>query len=522
MRTGIAARAARRSKWSRRLLPLVGSAVLGGPTTTSAVAQSPESPRAQQSPESPGERLPVRKVVLDNGLTVLILPREGAPTVSFVMQFAVGGVNERLGTTGTAHLLEHMLFKGSETIGTSDVAAERALFVRMDSIHDELLTARAAGVVDRVAELDERIDALEDEARGYVVSNEFDRILTRAGAQGLNAQTNSEATIYQVELPANRAELFFALEADRMSHPVFREFYTERDVVVEERRMRVETSPGGMLYEAHLAAAFTMHPYGVPVVGYMSDLQTLRRQDVEAYHRRYYGPDNAVLAVVGAVDADRVEAWARRYLGPIERGEEPSPLLAVEPGQRGERRVVVEWDAQPQVRIGWHVPAAMHEDAAPLSVLSYLLTGGRTSRIHRRLVLEERMAAAVFSSIGPGSLYPRLFQIDATPRFPYRTDQLEAVIYEEIERIAREGPHADEVERVRNQIAAGSIRAMRSNLGLAFQLAGAEAQLGDWRESFRDADRLRAVTPEDVRRVARAYLTQANRTVATLVRKASR
>ena len=226
---------------------------------------------------SPGERLPVRKITLDNGMRVLLLPREGAPTVSFVMQFGVGGVDERLGTTGIAHLLEHMLFKGTETVGTTDVDAERALFIQMDDAHDNLLQARGEGDEDRVRELSGEIDLLEDEARAFVQSNEFDRILTQAGAQGLNATTTNESTMYFVEVPANRAELFFALEADRMTSPVFREFYSERDVVMEERRMRVETSPAGLLYEAHVAAAFTMHPYGVPVVGYASDLEALSR-----------------------------------------------------------------------------------------------------------------------------------------------------------------------------------------------------------------------------------------------------
>ena len=216
------------------------------------------APLAAQT--SPGERLPVTEVTLENGLRVLVLPRETSPTVAFVMQFKVGGVNEHIGNTGIAHLLEHMLFKGSETIGTTDFDAERSLFVEMDQAHDRLLEARALGDTALANELDVRIDELEDAARAHVVGNEFDRILTRAGAQGLNATTTSESTLYFVELPANRAELFFALEADRLSRPVFREFYSERDVVMEERRMRVETSPAGLLYEAHLAAAFTMHP----------------------------------------------------------------------------------------------------------------------------------------------------------------------------------------------------------------------------------------------------------------------
>lgn len=467
---------------------------------------------------SPGESLPVHAVTLDNGMRILLLPRGGPPTVSFVLQFAVGGVHERLGTTGIAHLLEHMLFKGTETIGTTDVEAERQLFVLMDEAHDELLLARADRNEKRVGDLSQRIAELEDEARVYVESNEFDRILSRAGARGLNAMTTNESTMYFVDLPANRIELFFALEADRMANPVFREFYSERDVVTEERRLRIETNPTGLLLEAHMRAAFTLHPYGVPVVGYMSDLETMSRADVRAYYRRFYGPNNAVLAVVGNFDVAEVEDWARRYLGPIPRGEVPPPVLAEEPAQRGERRVNIEWDAQPQLRIGWHVPSSLHEDAPALAVLSSILTGGRTTYLHRRLVIEERIATSIFSSMGPGSLYPQLFQIEATPVYPATTADLERAIYDEIVEVARKGPTSAEVERVSNQIAAGAVRRIESNLGLAFQIAGSESLFGDWRETFRSSARLRRVTPDDVRRVADQYLRVANRTVATLVK----
>lgn len=468
--------------------------------------------------ESPGERLPVRDVALDNGMTVLILPREGAPTVSFVVRYAVGGVHEHLGTTGIAHLLEHLLFKGTPTIGTTDVDAERALFARMDAAHDTLLAARAAEDEARAAELRERIEALEDSARTFVVPNEFDRILTEAGARGLNATTTSEATTYFVELPANRAELWFALEADRMTHPVFREFYSERDVVTEERRMRVETSPAGLLYETHLATAFTMHPYGVPVVGYMSDLEALSRRDVEDYYRRFYGPNNAVVAIVGDIDPDQIEGWARQYFEAIPRGEDPPPVLAVEPRQRGERRIRVEWDAEPRLRIGWRVPSALSDDGPTLAVLAAILTGGRTSRLHRRLVTEEQLVTGVYASTGPGSLFPQLFQIDAIPLGGASIDSIEGAIYQEIERLVTTGPEPSELERVRNQVAAGNVRRMTSNLGLAFQIADSEALLGDWRETFRSSERIDAITGEDLRRVASEYLVESNRTVAILTR----
>ena len=221
-----------------RWVPAVGALSAQASTSASTGASTSARDDAQ-------DPLPVREIVLANGMRVLLLPRPGAPTMSFVMQLGVGGVHETPGVTGIAHLLEHMLFKGSETIGTSDVEAERALFRQMDAKHDEALEAEAAGDTVRARALREEIDALEDEARSFVVPNEYDRILTRAGAQGLNATTTNEATTYFVELPANRAELFFAVESDRMANPVFREFYSERDVVMEERRMRVDTSPAG-------------------------------------------------------------------------------------------------------------------------------------------------------------------------------------------------------------------------------------------------------------------------------------
>ncbi len=490
---------------------------LAGAAAVAALALGAGAGAAQDARTPSGADLPVVADTLDNGLRILILPRPGAPTVSFVVRYAVGGVNEHLGTTGTAHLLEHMLFKGTTSIGTRDVETERALFARMDAVHDTLLRARAHEDSAAVARLEARIGTLEDSARTFVVGNEFDRILTRAGARGLNATTDHEATTYFVELPSNRTELWFALEADRMANPVFREFYSERDVVMEERRMRVENDPGGLLYETHLAAAFDVHPYGQPVVGWMSDLATLSREEVADYYRRFYGPDNAVLAVVGDVDADRILEWARSYLGPVPRGREPEPVLAREPEQRGERRVEVRFDAEPQLRIGWHVPSTLHPDAPALSVLATLLTGGRTSRLYRRLVQEDRLATGVFSGRGPGDRFPTLFTVTAVPRSPHTPREVEEAVYAELRRLAEEGPTASELERVRNRIEAGAVRRLTSNLGLAFQLSSSAALFGDWRETFRFSSRVAGVTPEDVRRVAAEYFTPENRTVATLV-----
>ena len=465
-----------------------------------------------------GTQLPVVEHELANGMRWLVLPRAGAPTVSFVVQFRVGAVNEVRGQTGIAHLLEHLLFKGTETLGTRDATAERVLFVRMDELQDSILALEGRGDTSALPPLRERIDSLETVARAHVLPNEFERVLSTNGARGLNATTDWESTTYFVELPANRAQLWFVLESDRMANPVFREFYAERDIVAEERRLRVETNPGGLLFEAHMAAAFTMHPYGQPVVGYMSDIQRLRRPDVEAYFRRYYGPSNAVVTVVGDVDSDQILAWADEYFGNLPTSDIPKPVLSSEPAQSGERRVEVAFDAEPRVRIGWPVVETTHQDAPALSVLSWLLTGGHTSRLHRRLVIQDRVATAINSSMGPGIRFPGIFTIEATPRLPSSTDDIETAVYAELDSLRRAAPSEREMQRIRNQLEANEFRRLTSSLGLALQLASSATAFGDWRTTFGFTERLAAVEPEDVRRVARQFFTREHRTVATVVR----
>ncbi|MFV2005922.1 MAG: M16 family metallopeptidase [Longimicrobiales bacterium] len=495
--------------WLATLVLLAGP--YGAPTGVSAQA-------------TPGESLPVVEYTLDNGMRLLILPQTAAPTVSFAVQYAVGGVNEVLGSTGIAHLLEHLLFKGTTTVGTRNYPAEQALFAEMDAIQDTILMLRS-GIGERntvrIGELNGRIRTLEDSARTYVVANEFDLILSTSGARSLNATTDSESTTYFVELPSNRVELWFVMESDRMRNPVFREFYSERDVVLEERRMRVDTQPFAMTSQAHLASAFQMHPYGVPVVGYMSDVQSLTRRQVVDYYRRYYGPNNAVVSIVGDVDPDQVIDWAEEYFGAIPAGEAPRPVLAREPEQRGERRTEIEFDAEPLVLMGWHVVDHLHDDMPALVMLTSLLTGGRTSRLYQRLVVRERLATSVTSSMGPGSRFAQLFSISAVPRAPHSTLDVEAVVYEELDRLAAHPPEDLDLQRVRNQVEAGDFRRLTSNLGLALQLAGSASLYGDWRASFRFSRRLQAVNPTDVSRVVRTYFTRRNRTVTTLVTKAA-
>ena len=486
----------------------------------------PAPPLAAQTPApspAPGERLPVVRHVLDNGMTFLILPRGQAPIASLVVHYPVGSVNEHLGNTGIAHVLEHMLFKGSHEIGTTDQALEAPLLAASDATRDSLLAelARPNRDTARIRRLTLATASLEDQAGAYAVPNEYYRILSAAGARGLNATTSYEATRYFVELPANRLELWFVLESDRMRNPVFRGLGTELGVVGEERRMRLETSPGSILEAALLATAFQVHPYGVPVIGHASDLEHLTRRQVADYFRDYYGARNAVVAVVGDVDPEQVARWADEYFGRVPSGQPIRPVLAREPEQAGERRITVEFDAEPRLMIAWRAVSGLHEDAPALSMLASLLSAGRTTRLYRRLIARDRSAIHVAAYLGPGFAYPGLFRVTAVPTSPHTPLELELAIYEEINKIKNSAPDSVDLGRIKNQILAGDYRRLSSNLELAMQIAESEAAFGDWRETFRLSRRLLDVTPADVQRAAVRYLNASARTVATMLRKGS-
>lgn len=492
---------------------LLCCAVLASIATTPTTAQHQEP--------VPAEELPVVRHTLDNGLTFLILQRDQSPTVALVVHYPVGSVHEHPGNTGIAHVVEHMLFKGSTEIGTTDLRSEVALLDAIDKARDSELAALALIPPDTVRAKASHflLESLEDQAQQYVIHNEFDQILGKVGARNLNATTSYEATRYFLELPANRLEIWFALEADRMTNPVFREFYTELDVVLEERRLRLETSPGGVLGAALLATAFQLHPYGVPVVGHKSDLETLTRRKAMQYFRAHYGASNAVISVVGDLDSDQVVRWADEYFTAVPAGEPAPPVLAREPPQAGERRVTVEFAAEPRLSIGWKAVSVQHEDAAALSMLASVLTAGRTSRLYRRLVAGDRSAVHVAAYLGPGQAHDRLFIVGAVPRSPHTAQEVEAAIYEEIARLQERPPELEALTRIRNQLRASEFRRLSSNLALAEQLAQSQSDFGDWRETFRSSRKLIEVTPEEIQRVAQLYLTQSRRTVATMVTK---
>lgn len=467
---------------------------------------------------------------LANGLTVLMVERHQTPVVSINITFAVGGINEQVGQTGLAHLYEHMAFKGTRLVGTKDYDQEKPILDELARVGTELEhrqreiakknggpTAEEQAAVDS---LQKRFTDLQAQAAQYVVGNEVALLYQRHGGVGFNASTGKDLTRYTISLPANRLPLWAAIEADRMADPVLREFYKERGVVMEERRLRNDDSPNGLLFETFTSAAFRAHGYGVPTIGWGSDILSLTPAETEAFFKTHYGPNRATIALVGDLDPKEVIALIEHTFGRIPAAPDSPARVAVEPEQRGERRVEVEFDAEPSMVIGYHKPGLGHPDDDVFDVIDAVLSDGLTSRLHRKLVREQKLAASVGSDANhPGVRDPNLFIITATPRAPHTTAEVEAAIYEELERLKREPVSPKELERVINNLDADMVRALRSNSGLASQLALYQAVADDWRYIMKSRDKIAAVTAADVQRVAARYFTKSNRTVGVLVKK---
>lgn len=462
------------------------------------------------------------KFSLDNGLTFLVLERHEVPIVSFHTYADVGSVDEVKGITGMAHLFEHMAFKGTKTIGTKNYKAEAAAMTKMDELFDAIKKEKRKGDKadpEVLKKLQEQFDQAGAEAQKYIVSDEYDEALTQQGAEGYNAYTSEDATQYIVSLPSNKIELWTMLEADRFANPVLREFYKEKDVVMEERRM-MENSPTGRLYEEFQGIAFIAHPYGESVIGHMSDLQTLTRSEAEAFFRQYYGPSNLTVAIVGDVDPANVKRLARKYFAGIPSGPKPEPVETVEPPQRGERRVTVEDAAQPMVLIGYHQPNVNHPDSTVLQVLADTVGYGRTSRLYKSLVKDKKIA--VSTNAGPMlNKYPALFIFMAVPAKGHTNQECEQAVYAEIEKLKTEPVSADELLKAKTRSRADLIRQLDSNSGLAAQLTFYEVVTGDWRNLFKQLDQIEKVTADDVQRVAKTYFATKNRTVGVIETTAS-
>lgn len=464
------------------------------------------------------KRTSMRK--LDNGLTVIILERHDAPVFSYATMINTGSAQEVPGITGLAHMFEHMAFKGSDTIGTKNWDAERQALAKVEetyAAYDKARRAETGRDESQIATLEkawkDAVATADANARG----DEFSEVIDRAGGVGMNAFTSSDATAYFFSLPSNRFELWAYAESERFRNPVFRQFYKERDVVTEERRMRTESSPFGRLIEQFLAAAFTAHPYGFPGVGWPSDLQTFSATDAAAFAKTHYVASNMVIAIVG--DVNPADAWPviDKYFGRLPKAPPPEPLRTTEPKQTAERIVILREASQPLYMEGYHRPASTHPDNAIYDVISLLMSSGRTSRLYRSLVRDQKIAAAAAGFNGfPGEKYPNLFTIYGVTTPGHTPDEIGNAIHTEIDRLKAEDVPADELQSVKTRVKAGLIRGLANNSGLALNLASYQTLYGDWRELFRETERIDKVTAADVKRVANSTFTESNRTVGRI------
>lgn len=491
----------------KRLVPLVVSAALA------LVA-----PAAAQDLATFSKK--VTEKTLPNGLTVIVVEEPGAPVFSFSIRVLTGSDREVPGITGLAHMFEHMAFKGTDRIGTTNYEAEKAALARVETAYTAWDTARRENVkpsADRLAALEKAFKDAVTAADQYVVKNEFGEIVDREGGVGLNASTNADETQYYYSFPANRLELWAYLESERFLKPVMREFYKERDVVFEERRMRTESQPTGRMVEQFLAAAFTAHPYGQPVVGWPSDLTTFSASDAMDFYRKYYVPSNMTLSVVGGIRTAEVMPMIEKYFGRIPAGQKPEPLRTVEPQQRAERVVTLREAAQPFYVEGYHRPDIRHADDPVYDVIVDLMSNGRTSRLYRSLVRDRKIAAAAQGLSGfPGDKYPNLFGFVGVPLPGKPLQEIQAAIHAEIERLKNEDVSDEELSMVKTRYRANLTRRLEGNQNLANQLTYFESRFGEWEEMFRTIDAIEKVTKADIRRVAKEVFTPTNRTVAMI------
>ncbi len=460
----------------------------------------------------------VTEFKLDNGMTFIVLERPRAPVASFLIHADVGGANEPDGQTGVAHYLEHLAFKGTPQIGTTDYKAEKPLLDKQDKLFEQIQAAKASGKTAEIAKFQSEFDKVENEALQFVKRNEFGKIVEQAGGVGLNAATSTDATMYFYSLPANKLELWMSLESERFLEPVFREFYKEKQVILEERRMRTENSPIGQMVELFADKAFSVHPYRRPVIGYTQDIQNLSRSDVQKFFDTHYVPSKLTVAVVGDVKASEVKRLAQIYFGRYKAKPAAPELQIVEPPQTQTKEVTLKLQTQPWYLEGYHRPAMNHPDNAIYDIIGSLLSDGRTSRLYKSLVVEKQLALAAQGFSGyPGEKYPNLMLFYAQTAPGRTVDEVAVALSKEIERLKTEPVSAEELEQVKTQARAGLLRSLDSNMGMAFSLLDYQVKTGSWRNLFKQLDAIAKVGPTDIQRVAQTTFRPENKTIGKLL-----
>ena len=498
------------------------------------------------------QEIPIVERTLSNGMRLVMVERHEQPTIAFGWLARVGSANERPGMTGMAHLFEHMMFKGTKTIGTRDATRDAELNDLQDrvqaQIREEMSILREkqrrgeiASMTDpkvrtpRLKELLGEFDRLVAEQRALVVKDEMDKIYTQAGGTGLNASTSTDRTFYIVSLPSNKLELWCWMESDRLANPVFREFYSERDVILEERRQTLESRPDGIVSEAFNAMTWMASPYHWQVIGWPSDISQVTREQANEFFATYYAPNNLTAILVGDFDSEKAAALAEKYFGRIPANPKGVPeVITTEPPQPAEQRMIAEVETQPSLQVDFKTAPAVHTDAAALQALAGILGGAQmfmgrpggaggtrppTGRLQKSLVLDQKVATSAMA-FSRGMKLDGLFTVRVTPVPGRGPADLEPRLYAEIEKVARDGVTDEELQRFKNASQVGLYGRLETNTGIRETLAQflAVGTVDDFRKV---QQAIQSLTTDDVKRVAAQYLVKDHRNVLITTRKAS-
>ena len=458
--------------------------------------------------------------VLPNGLTLIICERPDAPVFSFNTLVDAGDVNDPTGESGLAHMFEHLAFKGTTEIGTKDYPAEKVALEKVEAANDayEAEYLKPVGRDDqKLAELKKAFLAAQAEAEKYVIPNQFTEVAEANGVNDLNAETGLDDTQYFWSMPENRLELWAWMESGRLADVVPREFYKERDVVMEERRMRVDSDPIGRLIEQFVATAYVAHNYGRSSIGWPSEVGQITATEAMAFHKKYYAGGDVVVAVVGDVDAKTAMPMLEEYFGRVPAGPKPEEMTTVEPKQFAEKSLVIQEQTQPFYIEGYHRPSYKDPDDAVYDAIGDIMSNGRVSRLYRSLVEQQQIAAEAqgFSPF-PGEKYPSLFAFYAVPLPGHTPAEMRDAIHKEIEKLKTTDVTDAELQMYKTRTRADLLRGLGDNSGLAASLAAFQTRYGDWRELFLQLDKVDKVTKADIRRVANLVFVPSNRTTAEI------
>jgi predicted Zn-dependent peptidase len=458
--------------------------------------------------------------VLPNGLTLIVCERPEAPVFSFYTLVDAGSADDPQGASGLAHMFEHIAFKGTNEIGTTNYVSEKAALAKVETAYaayDAEFRKLVGGDAAKLASLKKAFEDAQAAAQKFVVPNQFAELAEQNGAVGLNASTEEDSTQYFWSMPSNRLELWAYMESGRIGHPVAREFYKERDVVQEERRMRIDSNPIGAMVEQFLATAYVAHPYGRSGVGWESEISQVNATEADAFHKKYYVPANIVIAVVGDVKAADAMPVLTKYFGTIPTGPKPEPMTTIEPPQFAEKSVVIREPTQPFYLEGYHRPDYRDPDDSVYDAITDIFSNGRTARLYKSLVRDQQVAvdAEGFSGF-PGQKYPGLFAFYGVPAQGHTPEEIREAVHKEIDKLKATDVTDEELQTFKTRARADLLRGLADNEGLAHQLAEYQTRYGDWRQLFRELDEIDKVSKADVRRVANKIFVESNRTSARI------